>query len=313
MELSKISNQELLGRMDKLVRTERKITHLVLNHINEVETRRLYAELGFDSMFSYLTGRCGYGEDSAYRRLQGARLLKKTPEIAEKLKEGSLNLTQLTQIQKCLKQESKVGNLIEPQQTLQILERIQNKSSYETKKVLAVEFNQPIQVHEVVKPQRDDSVRLELTLTAEQMNELSEAKDLLSHILPDGSLAEVIVYLAKAHNKKIKGKDCQKQEAPGQKMTEKTMGTTPSFTTQRKRSPIKTTERRRLLVKADYRCEYVNRETNKRCQSTYQLQIDHEIPIARGGTNAPENLRVLCRTHNLLAASQWGFRQNPSM
>lgn len=309
MELSKIPTQELLYRMDKLVRTERKITHLILCHINEVECRRLYAELGYDSMFKYLTGHCGYGEDSAYRRLQAARLLKKTPEIAEKLEDGSLNLTQLTQVQKCLKQECKAGNDIETKQTLQILEQIQNKSSFETKKVLAVEFNQPIQVHEVVKPQRDDSVRLELTFTAEQMKELSEAKDFLSHILPDGSLAEVIVYLAKAYNKKIKGKALQKQETPVQKVTEKTMGTTPSFMTQRKRSPIKITERRGLLHTANYCCEYVHRETNKRCESTYQLQIDHKIPIAHGGTNARGNLRVLCRTHNLLAASQWGFRQ----
>lgn len=69
MELSKISNQELLGRLEKLVLTERKITHVILCHINEVESRRLYAELGFDSMFKYLTRHCGYGEDSAYRRL----------------------------------------------------------------------------------------------------------------------------------------------------------------------------------------------------------------------------------------------------
>ncbi len=313
MELSRISNQELLSRMEKLVRTERKITHLILCHINEVEARRLYAELGFGSMFKYLTGHCGYGEDSAYRRLQAARLIKQAPEIAEKLEEGSLNLTQLTQVQKCLKQESKAGNRIESHQTLQILEQIQNISSYETKKVLAVEFNQPIQVHEVVKPQRDDSVRLELTFTAEQMKELSEAKDLLSHILPEGSLAGVIFYLAKSYNKKIKGKDVQKQEATIGKPNEKTISATPSFTTKQKRTPIKITERRRLLRQASYCCDYVHPETNKKCESTYQLQIDHQIPIARGGTNAPENLRVLCRTHNLLAASHWGLSRSPNV
>lgn len=323
MELSKISNQELLGRMDKLVRTERKITHLILCHINEVEARRLYAELGFGSMFKYLTNHCGYGEDSAYRRLQAARLLKKAPEIAVKLEEGALNLTQLTQVQKCLKQESKAGNIIEPLQTLQILDQIQNKSSYETKKVLAVEFNQPIQMHEVVKPQQDDSIRVELTFTAEQMKALAEAKDLLSHALPEGNLAEVISYLAKAYNKKIKGKGFVKGEIAAEKVetkqvaTEKVAGraikATPSFTTERERSPIRITYRRSLLAKANYCCEYVHPETVKRCQSTYQLQIDHKIPIALGGTDASDNLRVLCRTHNLLAASHWGLIRKPKV
>lgn len=249
MELTKISDQELLGRMDKLVRTERKITHVILCHINEVDARRLYAELGFESMFKYLTGHCGYGEDSAYRRLQAAKVLRKAPEIAEKLEDGSLNLTQLTQVQKCLRQESKSGKVVDSHQTLQILEQIENKSSYETKKVLAVEFNQPIQTHEVVKPQRDDSFRLELMLTQEQMKDLSEVKDLLSHVLPDGNWAEVISYMTKAQIQKIKGKSkiegSTKIELPPEEKK-----TTPSFTIARKRQHIKITDRRNLLQKA---------------------------------------------------------------
>jgi len=34
------------------------------------------------------------------------------------------------------------------------------------------------------------------------------------------------------------------------------------------------------------------------------LEIDHRVPFARGGTNTPENLRVLCRAHNLFLAEQ---------
>lgn len=113
MELKKLSNQELLGRLDKLVRTERKLTHVILSHINEVDSRRL----------------------------QAARLLRKNPEITEKLEEGTLNLTQLTQVQKCLRQEQQLGGVVSPDQTLQILEQIENKSSYETKmKKIICEF-----------------------------------------------------------------------------------------------------------------------------------------------------------------------------
>ncbi|MFS4458011.1 HNH endonuclease [Bdellovibrio sp. HCB2-146] len=310
MELSKISNQELLGRMDKLVRTERKITHVILCHINEVDARRLYADLGFESMFKYLTEHCGYGEDSAYRRLQAAKVLRKAPEIAEKLEDGSLNLTQLTQVQKCIKQESKAGNSIDSVQTLQILEQIQNKSSYETKKVLAVEFNQPIQMHEVLTPQRDDSIRLGLTLTPDQMKDLSEAKDLLSHILPDGNWAEVISYLAKVHIQKIKGKE-RKEPSPHVEassiVTMEKSSSTHGFLVTRKRQHIKITDRRKLLHKANHCCEYVDLKSNKKCQSSYQLQIDHKIPLARGGSHSFDNLRVLCRTHNLLSARQWGL------
>jgi len=314
--LSGISNHEVLNEMDRLVKSERKITHTILNHINEIESRRLYAELGYDSMFKYLTQRCGYGEDSAYRRLQAARVLKKNPEIALKLEQGSLNLTQLTQVQKCLKQERKVGVIFRPVQTLQILEQIENKSSFETKKVLAVEFNQPIQTHEVVKPQRDESVRLEIAFTPEQMKTLNQVKDLLSHSLPEGSWAEIIVHLAEKHIKKTLGKNQETDnQAPEEsakpssvKINEPSAKSTQSFLAKRKRRPIKITLRRKLLQKARHCCEFFDPKTNTQCQSHYQLQIDHRIPLACGGTDTEANLRVLCRTHNLLAAKQWGFR-----
>lgn len=301
MEIKKLTNQELLHRLDKLVRTERKLTHVILCHINEVESRRLYAELGFDSMFKYLTHHCGYGEDSAYRRLQAARLLKKTPEIAEKLEQGALNLTQLTQVQKCIRQEQQSGGIVGPEQTLQILEQIENKSSYETKKVLALEFNQPVQTHEVIQPQQDESVRLELTLTAEQMKVLAQAKDLLSHTLPNGSWAEVLTYLAKKQVQKSLGKTQTSQSVSQPKKS------TPSFTTARKRGHIKITVRRGILQKAGHCCQFVDPKSRQKCQSTYQLEIDHRIPLARGGADSENNLRVLCRTHNLLAAKRWGL------
>jgi hypothetical protein len=45
------------------------------------------------------------------------------------------------------------------------------------------------------------------------------------------------------------------------------------------------------------RCSYVG-STGKRCGATYHLQIDHIMPYARGGTNALDNLRLLCERHN---------------
>ncbi|MBS1969800.1 MAG: HNH endonuclease [Bdellovibrionales bacterium] len=311
MELKKISNQELLSRLDKLVRTERKLTHVILCHINEVESRRLYAEMGFDSMFKYLTSHCGYGEDSAYRRLQAARLLKKTPEIAEKLQEGTLNLTQLTQVQKCIRQEQQSGGMVSSAQTLQILEQIENKSAFETKKVLALEFNQPIQTHEVVMLQQDDSVRLELTFTHEQMKVLKQAKDLLSHTMPDGSWADVIALLAEKHMQKTLGKNQSGNEpkAPNNsKDSRSNKKSTPSFTAKPKRGHIKITVRRRVFQKAHHCCEFIDPKTQRKCQSNYQLEVDHRIPLARGGSDKESNLRVLCRTHNLLAAKQWGLK-----
>ncbi|MBO9665665.1 MAG: hypothetical protein J7501_02490, partial [Bdellovibrio sp.] len=90
MNLSKISNDELIGRLETLCANERKITHLILWHIIEVETRGLHLDMGFDSMYSYLTKKLGYSEDAAYRRISAARVLKKAPEISEKIENGTI-------------------------------------------------------------------------------------------------------------------------------------------------------------------------------------------------------------------------------
>ncbi|UCF06865.1 MAG: HNH endonuclease [bacterium] len=51
------------------------------------------------------------------------------------------------------------------------------------------------------------------------------------------------------------------------------------------------------------RCTFVG-EDGKRCNSDWNLQIDHIVPYARGGDNSSGNLRLLCAQHNLLTAEQ---------
>lgn len=115
--------------------------------------------MGYDGMYSYLTKGLGFSDGAAYRRLQSARLLKQLPEVAKKVEDGALNLSQLTQVQKCLKEVS----------------------------------------------QKDHSVHLEITLSAEQFAELETAKSLLSHICVDGKWPDIIATLAEKYNKKKLG------------------------------------------------------------------------------------------------------------
>ncbi len=51
------------------------------------------------------------------------------------------------------------------------------------------------------------------------------------------------------------------------------------------------------------KCTFIGKD-NKRCNSTWGLEIDHIKPFARGGGNTRENLRLLCGRHNRLAAEK---------
>lgn len=50
-------------------------------------------------------------------------------------------------------------------------------------------------------------------------------------------------------------------------------------------------------------CTYIS-AVGKRCKSKHNLQIDHVVPVARGGSNDPSNLRLLCAYHNRLEAER---------
>lgn len=58
----------------------------------------------------------------------------------------------------------------------------------------------------------------------------------------------------------------------------------------RNRLPISATKRARVMERDGHRC--------RRCGATEDLTIDHIQHWSRGGTNADENLRVLCRSCN---------------
>jgi 5-methylcytosine-specific restriction endonuclease McrA len=60
------------------------------------------------------------------------------------------------------------------------------------------------------------------------------------------------------------------------------------------------------------RCTFMG-ANGKRCGATWDLEIDHVIPFARGGDNSPGNLRLLCRKHNYYQAERVygrGFMKN---
>jgi hypothetical protein len=65
----------------------------------------------------------------------------------------------------------------------------------------------------------------------------------------------------------------------------------------RKRKAIPIEVRRQAFAKANHQCEFVS-ENGQRCESRYQLEIDHRVPWSQGGLDEPDNLQVLCASHN---------------
>ena len=61
--------------------------------------------------------------------------------------------------------------------------------------------------------------------------------------------------------------------------------------------------RRAVFERDGEQCTFTD-ATGRRCEERGWLQLDHALPLGRGGDSSVDNVRVLCRTHNLLAAER---------
>jgi len=78
--------------------------------------------------------------------------------------------------------------------------------------------------------------------------------------------------------------------------------TTPTSELRRKRPHIPAAVRREVFIRDDMKCTYVDPISGRRCNSDFQVQNDHRIPVALGGASDVNSLRNLCSTHNRLEA-----------
>lgn len=303
--------------LEKMVRTERKITDQIIKTLIQIEEQKIHLDMGYSSIFAFLVQHLGYSESAAQRRNTAMKLFKKVPEISEKLQDGSLNLTQVSELERVTR--------LEPKFKIQsVIAKIENKNTRQTQHIIAKEFNLPAIQHEKTRTQKDESVYMQITLTKDQFELFKQASDLLSHIKPGATHAEVITLLAQKFVKQKLGKEadfkktCESRQiskanaspetaAPAAALklqkpdAEFSVGTSATAITKLKpksiRKPISIKSRRILLKKAQHQCEFIS-STGQRCQAHTLLEVDHIHPVRQGGQNNLQNLRIYCRAHN---------------
>ncbi len=307
-----LSNDNLITAVRSLVKEERRITRDILDHINEVERRRLFADLGFSSIFDWLVKDIGYSESAAYRRMQAARMLRAVPEAAGKLESGVLGLTVLSKVQTLIRaDEKRTGEKISAQEKSEILTKVESCSGREAEHRLAQHFPHVAAVPtEKIRAISEDQVSAQVTFTREQFEKLKRIQELLSHTHVDTSNASLLdaamdVFLEKKDplRKTVKPRIAPCDTAAEAESAESVRPKSAKISTSlRPVQTVKPSIRNHVFKKSGGQCEYRDQKTGHRCSSRHFLEIDHIRPRALGGTNVPENLRVLCRTHNLLMA-----------
>lgn len=130
---SQLSDAELVDEVEKLARSERRTTALLVAHLAELDARRLHLRAGYPSLFVYCTQVLRLSEGGAYNRIEAARAALKYPVVLELLSEGALNVATLRLLSPHLTASNHVDLLAEAS----------NKTKREVQALLARRFPQP--------------------------------------------------------------------------------------------------------------------------------------------------------------------------
>ena len=182
-----LRDEQGLRGVSGLVAQVNVLTADMLAHLVEVDSRMLYAELGFPNLFSYCVTSLRLSEGAAGRRCVAARVCRRFPEAFELVAKGELHLSALCALSKRL----------EPENAAELFQACRGKSRRRIDEILAARFPRP-DAEESIRPQREieptSAGRYKVQFTADaKLRELIErACALCPDRSPQGQLAHVI-------------------------------------------------------------------------------------------------------------------------
>lgn len=282
MQITTLSNQQLLNGIKGFVSKERKITSIIIEHLEEIERRKLYCDLKYQSLFKYCVKELGYSEDQACRRINAMRVVKKMPEVKKAIDSGAVTLTTLNLFS---------GASSELELNKNEKEDLMNRFKGKSKRACQLEVDQ-------MRREKGKSVKKKPASIRADHN----GKTRLSISLDD-KLISTLRSLAAEKNESLEvtlSRLITKEK-------ERVIGKVSAL--EQRKTKIKSTSKQRrgkevgkgryipkkvkqiVRAKADYLCE--------NCGSQHRLQYEHTKPIATGGRSELTNMKLLCSNCNL--------------
>src|SRR5262245_54033453 len=315
-ELSKISDTELLNLMPALVLTERGSQADVIEHLIEIDRRKLYTNKACGSLTSYCIERLGYSEDEAGKRVRVARISQRFPEVLDELRRGAIHLSGLCLLAPYLNAENSEALLAEAR----------HQAKREIELLLARRFPKPALPDRIcpnpeqisapglgapvasgsgtarvaptirpgacasperaglLKPLSGTSWSVQFTANAELHGKIERARELTSHALPSGDLATLF---ERALDELIE-KETKRRLGAGKPRKRR------QLSPDSRHIPVEIV---RLVWERDGgQCTFVD-DQGRRCSDRRFVQLEHRNPHAFGGPPTLENLCLLCFAH----------------
>ncbi|ACG72383.1 HNH nuclease [Anaeromyxobacter sp. K] len=135
-----------------------------------------------------------------------------------------------------------------------------------------------------------DQARMHLTVSRAFLRKLDAARDALSHARPGASRENVL--------------EAALDVLLAERARRKGLTAKPQKTVRSSKPDHVPAHVRRDVWKRDGGCCTAVLASGERCGATHRLELDHIVPLARGGASSVENLRIRCKGHNLEAARE---------
>ena len=301
-----------------------------LSWLAEFDERRLFEGAGYTSMRQYCIQKSRMSEPIACNYIRVARAGRAFPTIFPALAEGRLHMCGVILLASSLTPDSADELLAAAawKSKLEIDRMLKDRAAPVSEPVLPLSTpaaeptwapSEPIDTKveaqlfpgtpvpsttpELPLPKEPPSLRgrvsplshgyseLSATLDDEATRALEDARALLGHSLPSGSIPHVIKRALLLLARELRRKKFAQVDKPR------------AAKPKSDRSRIPAHVRRAVVERDGGACAFVS-EAGHRCNSRERVEFDHIKPRARGGESTLENVRLHCRTHNQYRAKE---------
>lgn len=181
-----------------------------------------------------------------------------------------------------------------------------------------------------VRPIAPGRFELVAVIDQETHDFLMQSRELLGHVVPTNALIDVLAQAIRAQHAHLRRRRCGATERPrtsasrpGPAHGDATVPRDDAFVRRSDSAPqagrtgtrapadprrIPAAVRRAVWERDGGRCTFTSADGH-RCAERSRVELDHVVPVARGGRSTAANLRLLCRAHNQHAAEREFGRQ----
>jgi hypothetical protein len=327
--IATLSTAEVVAGLLREVQSERAASARVIAWLVEVERRRLWAEEGYSSLFTYCVEVLGFSEDETCNRIGAARAVIEYPVVLGMLEGRTLTMTAARLIHphvkghadpakvfaaaagKSRREVEKLIVSLSPQPDAPTTIRklptpqpavpaVSTPASGSTTAALPTVTAKPATPSAEVAPLSPDRFRLQVTISGEAVEKLELAQDLLSHAVPSGDAAAVLERALDLLLEDLLRRKFAATEDPRDGRA--TAGGS---------RHIPAAVKRAVYRRDRGRCAFVGR-SGHRCHERRFLEFHHREPFAFGGPPTVANVSLRCRTHNQYEAEvDFGRRIRP--